>query len=217
MNSFVECYCDRHGGTARRDPVIGSHVCSGGVDRTVPFCRRLRLPVDGRRTRRSRGSDPARRRPRHSHPDPRTDYRPRRAAQPPAYRESPTRLGVSADGIRSLRGQAADGAEDIPATDGKETSGPEPRIEDVAAAELGLKEHDRLTLARQMMERRLVGRRSSSNLPELLELVTARALVSAGMIAQALEITPQAARWVVDQLSLREMTGRGRFTAWGVL
>lgn len=32
----------------------------------------------------------------------------------------------------------------------------------IAAAELGLKEHDRLALARTMMERRLVGRRSSS-------------------------------------------------------
>ena len=71
----------------------------------------------------------------------------------------PPDWALSADGIRSLRGQAADGAEDIPTTDGKETSGPEPRIEDVAAAELGLKEHDRLTLAQQMMERRLVGRR----------------------------------------------------------
>ena len=34
----------------------------------------------------------------------------------------------------------------------------------IAAAELGLKEHDRLTLARQSMERRLVGRRQTSKL-----------------------------------------------------
>jgi hypothetical protein len=47
----------------------------------------------------------------------------------------------------------------------------------IAAAEFGLKEHDRLALAKQMMERRLVGRRSSSNLPGLIELVMARPLV----------------------------------------
>jgi hypothetical protein len=33
-----------------------------------------------------------------------------------------------------------------------------------AVAELGLKEHDRLALARQMMERKLTGRRISSKL-----------------------------------------------------
>lgn len=50
----------------------------------------------------------------------------------------------------------------------------------IAAAEIGLKEHDRLALARQMMERKLQGRRTSSKLPELVELVMARPLVSAG-------------------------------------
>ena len=47
------------------------------------------------------------------------------------------------------------------------------------AGETGLKEHDRLALARQMMERKLVGRRTSSKLAELLELVMARPLVHA--------------------------------------
>jgi hypothetical protein len=87
----------------------------------------------------------------------------------------------------------------------------------LAAAEAGLKEHDRLALARQMMERKLAGRRASSKLPELIELITARPLVSAGMIAETLEVTPQAARRIVGELGLREMTGRGRFRAWGVL
>jgi len=40
----------------------------------------------------------------------------------------------------------------------------------VAAAEFGLKEHDRLALARQVLERRLIGRRASSKLPELIDL-----------------------------------------------
>jgi hypothetical protein len=86
-----------------------------------------------------------------------------------------------------------------------------------AAAELGLKEHDRLTLARQVMERRLIGRRQTSKLPELIELVMSRPLVSAGMIVKAIEVTPQAAVRIVGELGLREMTGRGRFRAWGIL
>jgi len=87
----------------------------------------------------------------------------------------------------------------------------------LAAAEIGMKEHDRLALARKMMERKLEGRRTSSKLPELVELVMAKPLVSAGMVAKTLDVTPQAARRIVLELGLREMTGRGRFRAWGVL
>ncbi|KSV62190.1 hypothetical protein N183_10305 [Sinorhizobium sp. Sb3] len=86
-----------------------------------------------------------------------------------------------------------------------------------AAVEVGLKEHDRLALARQMMARKLDGRRASSKLPELIELVMAKPLVSAGMVTKTLDVTPQAARRIVGELGLREMTGRGRFRAWGVL
>ena len=85
------------------------------------------------------------------------------------------------------------------------------------AAETGLKEHDRLVLARQMMMRKLEGRRASSRLPELVELVMARPLISAGMVAKTLEVTPQGARRIVQELGLREMTGRGRFRAWGII
>lgn len=87
----------------------------------------------------------------------------------------------------------------------------------LAAAQIGLKEHDRLTLAKTMMDRKLEGRRTSSKLPELVELVMARPLVSAGMVAKTLDVTPQAARRIVLELGLREMTGRGRFRAWGVI
>ncbi|MGR9251169.1 RHE_PE00001 family protein [Rhizobium leguminosarum] len=87
----------------------------------------------------------------------------------------------------------------------------------LAAAEIGLKEHDRLTLAKAMMDRKLEGRRTSSKLPELAELVMAKPLVSAGMVAKTLDVTPQAARRIVLELGLREMTGRGRFRAWGVI
>ncbi|MBB6181953.1 DNA mismatch repair protein MutH [Rhizobium flavum] len=87
----------------------------------------------------------------------------------------------------------------------------------IAAAEIGLKEHDRLALARKLMERKLEGRRVSSKLPELVELVMAKPLVSAGMVAKTLDVTPQGARRIVLELGLREMTGRGRFRAWGVI
>ncbi|TBZ93772.1 DUF1612 domain-containing protein [Rhizobium leguminosarum bv. viciae] len=87
----------------------------------------------------------------------------------------------------------------------------------LAAAEIGMKEHDRLTLAKTMMDRKLEGRRTSSRLPELVELVMAKPLVSAKMVAKALGVTPQAARRIVLELGLREMTGRGRFRAWGIL
>ena len=87
----------------------------------------------------------------------------------------------------------------------------------IAAAEIGMKEHDRLTLAKTMMDRKLEGRRTSSKLPELVELVMAKPLVSAGMVAKTLGVTPQAARRIVLELGLREMTGRGRFRAWGII
>ncbi len=83
----------------------------------------------------------------------------------------------------------------------------------LADAEIGLEEHDRLTLARILMERKLVGRRASSNLPALIALVIAKPLVSTGMIANALAITPQAALRIIGEF---EMTERGRFREWGV-
>jgi hypothetical protein len=87
----------------------------------------------------------------------------------------------------------------------------------LAAAEIGIKEHDRLALARTLMERKLEGRRTSSKLPELVELVMAKPLVSAGTVAKTLEVTPQAARRIVLELGVREMTGRGRFRACAVI
>jgi len=77
----------------------------------------------------------------------------------------------------------------------------------IVAAEIGLKEHDRLGLARQMMERRLIGRRTSSKLPGLIELVT-RPLVSAGMVAKELGVTQRAALRIVEELGLRPLPAR---------
>jgi hypothetical protein len=86
----------------------------------------------------------------------------------------------------------------------------------VATAELGMKEHDRILLARQQLARQASTKRTNSNLSRLIDLVVARPIVSASMIARELEVTPQGARYLA-QLPLREMTGRGRFRAWGLL
>ena len=86
-----------------------------------------------------------------------------------------------------------------------------------AAADAGLKQHDRWLLAHTLLRRKLDGRRSSSKLPALIDLVVSRPLVSAGMIGKALGVTPRAAHNLVAALDLREATGRGRYRAWGVL
>ncbi|MDH6234010.1 hypothetical protein M2281_004623 [Mesorhizobium soli] len=86
-----------------------------------------------------------------------------------------------------------------------------------AAAEAGLKELDRLAMARVQMERRLRNRRSNSSLPALIELVLARPMVSTGLVAKELGVTQRAALGLIGELDLREMTGRGRFRAWGIV
>ncbi|MER8459264.1 RHE_PE00001 family protein [Mesorhizobium sp. M1300] len=85
------------------------------------------------------------------------------------------------------------------------------------AALAGLKEHDRLVLAKNQMERRLRKRRASSKLADLVELVLSRPIVSTGMIQDGLKVSKQGALNLVGELSLREMTGRGRFRAWRIV
>jgi hypothetical protein len=87
----------------------------------------------------------------------------------------------------------------------------------VVGAEAGMKDHDRWLLARRSLEGKLKGRRSSSRLPALVEFILARPIASAGMIAAELGVTPRTAQDMVAELGLREMTGRGRYRAWGIL
>ncbi|WP_245487567.1 helix-turn-helix domain-containing protein [Mesorhizobium sp. M4A.F.Ca.ET.022.05.2.1] len=84
------------------------------------------------------------------------------------------------------------------------------------AALAGLKEHDRLVLAKNQMERRLRERRASSKLPDLLELALSRPIVSTGMIQEVLKVSKQGALNVVGQLGLPEMTGQGKVSGMGV-
>lgn len=85
-----------------------------------------------------------------------------------------------------------------------------------ASAEAGLEDHARWMLAKELLEVKLKGRRGNSKLPRLVDLVLARPLVSSGMIAAELDVTPRAAQDMVRDLGLRELTGRGRYRAWGV-
>jgi hypothetical protein len=83
-----------------------------------------------------------------------------------------------------------------------------------AGAEVGLKQHDRWLFARTQLLRKLDGRRSTSKLPGLVDYIMSLPIVSAGMIAKALDITPRAAQNLVAELDLREAmaaddTGRG--------
>ena len=86
-----------------------------------------------------------------------------------------------------------------------------------ASAEIGMKEVARLGQAREQMERRLRGRRVSSSLPVAIDLVLARPIVSAAMVAKAATVTPRAALNLVAELGIREVTGRGRYRAWGII
>ena len=86
-----------------------------------------------------------------------------------------------------------------------------------AAAETGLKQHDRWLMARTLLTRKLGGRRSSSRLPALVDYVMSRPIASAAMIGKALGVTPRAAQNMVAELGLREATGRQRYRAWGIL
>lgn len=84
-------------------------------------------------------------------------------------------------------------------------------------ADAGLKELDRLSLARSQMERRIKDRRSNSKLPGVIELILSRPIVSVNMVARHVDVTARGALNLVGELGVREMTGRGRYRGWGVL
>ena len=80
-----------------------------------------------------------------------------------------------------------------------------------------MKEIARLAQAREQMARRLNGRRSSSSLPTVIELVLSRPIVSAPMIAKTPKVTQRGALNLIAELGVRELTGRGRYRAWGII
>lgn len=86
-----------------------------------------------------------------------------------------------------------------------------------AASGIGIQEHERLLLAKRQMERRVVGRQANSKLPSLIDLVMAQPVLTASMISSALQVTPQAVPALCQALHLRELTGRSRYRAWGLV
>ena len=86
-----------------------------------------------------------------------------------------------------------------------------------AYADAGHKELDRLSLAHEMLAIKLKGRRSTSHLPQLVDLVLARPILSVALAAKELKVSTQAVEQMVRKLGcLRELTGRGRYRAWGI-
>jgi len=88
------------------------------------------------------------------------------------------------------------------------------------AAAFGQADLDRLSLARAVMLRRCEGRRGNSKLAELVDLFVASPLVTVQLAAARLKVSPQAVEAMLKDLggSLpRELTGRKRYRAWGVL
>ncbi len=80
-----------------------------------------------------------------------------------------------------------------------------------------LKEVERLSLARMQMERKLKDRRSTSSLPGMIDLILSRPMVSTALIAKELKVSQRGALNLVAELGVREMTGRGRYRAWGIV
>jgi hypothetical protein len=88
------------------------------------------------------------------------------------------------------------------------------------SARLAEADLQRLTLAREVMMRRCEGRRGSSRLGELVGLFLESPLVTTQLAATRLKVSPQAVEAMLKELgpSLpRELTGRKRYRAWGIL
>jgi len=88
------------------------------------------------------------------------------------------------------------------------------------SARLGGGDLDRLSLAQELLARRASNRSKNSRLPALASLFVASPLVTVQMAAAALHVTPQAVEAMLKELgpSLpRELTGRRRYRAWGIV
>jgi hypothetical protein len=82
------------------------------------------------------------------------------------------------------------------------------------------KDLDRLILARELMARVTAKTRSNSKLPELVDLFLSRPLVTVPLAAKLLKVTPKAVDLMLAQLGgalPRELTGRTRYRAWGIV
>ena len=88
------------------------------------------------------------------------------------------------------------------------------------AVEIANKDLERLILAQKLMNRVADKCRSNSSLPELVNLFLSRPLVTVPLGAKLLKVTPKAVDLMLLQLGgalPRELTGRRRYRAWGIV
>jgi len=88
------------------------------------------------------------------------------------------------------------------------------------AVEIANKDLERLILARELMNRVADKCRSNSKLPDLVDLFLSRPLVTVPLAAKLLKVTPKAVDFMLLQLGgalPRELTGRRRYRAWGIV
>ncbi len=85
-------------------------------------------------------------------------------------------------------------------------------------ADYGLAEHDLMALSRETLGTKLKDRRTSSRMPDFVELVMSMPIVTVPLVAAKLKISPQAAQVLIDECGtlLREVTGRKRYRAWSI-
>lgn len=88
-----------------------------------------------------------------------------------------------------------------------------------AGARLGLEDHDRLVLVHRRLATRLAGRRKNSRMPDLVDFLLAKPIVTVAMAASALDISPQAIQVLLADLDpvVRDITGRRRYRAFTAL
>jgi hypothetical protein len=88
-----------------------------------------------------------------------------------------------------------------------------------AAAEEGQKAFDGLVLAEKLLRSSLRGRRSSSRMPKLAELLLERPFVSVALAAKALGVSRQGAHAMLEELGApaHKLTDRKRCNVWSVM
>ena len=89
-----------------------------------------------------------------------------------------------------------------------------------AAAHAAGRDLDRLSLARELLLRRVRGKRGTSRLPQLVDVLVASQLVTIQSAAKRLGTSSQAIEGMLADLGPacpRELTGRKRYRAWGIV
>ena len=88
------------------------------------------------------------------------------------------------------------------------------------AVEIANKDLERLILARGVMNWVADKCRSNSKLPDFVDLFLSRLLVAVPLRVKLLKVTPKAVDFMLLQLGgalSRELTGRRRYRAWGIV